>query len=891
MCKKVVESVTRSTGASLGQCDMHYERFTNYRNFIVQSSEQSSTNDVAATTEGGASLEDVQTVTFIDNEAGVLVDDTTTFNPVALVDGTEDLSLGQFLSRPTLIDTTTWTTADLVSIKSSILPWSLFLNNTVIKKKIDNYAFLRAKLHIKVVLNGTPFQYGALRLCYSPLEGIIGNKVRADQAGAVGPTLTPYSQQPGFYVYPQANSGGEMVLPFFYHRNWVDITTAASVQALGTLRYIIFTPLRTAVTSGTTTVSIRTYAWMSDVHLMGSSSKLAMQADEYGTGPVSLPASAIADAASALTKLPVIGRFMRATEIGASAVSKMASLFGYTNVPVIENVHGFQPMNAPMLASAQIGVPVQKLTLDPKQELAIDPSPHGIGSTDELSLPYLKQKESYFGATSWATTDAADTLLFTARVTPVLMAQSPVNDSVPTEVARRVWHTPLSWLSTMFLNWRGDIIIRVKVVCTKFHKGRLKISYDPINDISATNPTENAVYTQILDIGENDDVEIRIPYHQALAWCKMRPMLDDNWIPGTPPGAFAPTQGQDNGLLTLRVLTSLTAPVASTIGLIFFIRGAENFELANPVDRIKGLIAGNSAYQQPSFFAVQADDKTDVLTTCVNMGPPALTNPDRYSLNFGESCNSLRSLVHRANVTDVVPYIIPATTSAAYLIKNYLRMPYTPGYNTAFTATLATKVLSVGNIGYAYNDMPLMPYVTSPFVGYRGGTNVFITPSTDQYSFMDDIRIARITDPNLQSATTIYGDYHQTLAYGANSNVAGKYYNMNSGVRGGISGMATTSNRTNSTLSINIPDLNEFNFSLFQLGANSSVYLQGNANDGTNAQGARLCMTVKSRDLLVDNGQDTITVVSEASAGPDFTCLFFLCVPTMDYMVNQPTAP
>jgi hypothetical protein len=862
------------------QRDMRVEQFPNYHNFQLQAeeSESSGTPDLSA---GGAGIETEQTVTFVDNEVGVVVQDLSTQNNVALVDGTEDLSLGQYLGRPTLVDTTTWLAADIVGVKTTILPWYLFLNNTLIKKKLDNYCFLRANLHVKVLLNGTPFQYGQMRVHYSPLEGLIPSKVRATTTPV--PTLVPYSQQPGFYIYPQANSGGEMVLPFFFHRNWLDITTAGNVQNFGTLRYTIYAPLGSAVAGGSTSVTIRTYAWMSDVHLMGSTTKLSLQADEYGVGPISRPASALATMASTLTKVPIIGRFARATEIGASAVSQMASLFGFTNVPVIADVHGFQPMNAPMLASSQIGTPIQKLSLDPKQELSIDPSPHGIGTMDELALAHLKTRESYFGATSWSTADAGGTLLFNARVTPVLCTQNDVLNSVAAVVGQRVYHTPLSWLSTLFANWRGDIIIRMKVVCTKFHKGRLKISYDPVTDIATTDPPENAVYTQIVDIGEGDDIEIRIPYHQALGWLKMRAINPDNWAPGLP--AMAPTQGFDNGMIGVRVLTALTAPASGSINLLFFVRAADNFEFANPVDKIKGLT--NSTYPTPSFFALQADDKVDVVTKTISLGPPAVVFPERYGLNFGESIASLRSVLHRAVVSDIIPNITGATGFAQFWFKNYQRMPYTPGYQNAFTATSALNIVAAaGNNTYAFNDMNHIPYIASPFLGYRGGVNYHVTPSSDAYGFVDDIRVARITNPLNQSAAAAFGSIGIALPYAATISSAARFHGVESVIEAGVSGMATTSNRTNSTVSFNIPDLNEHNFSL----VNPVNYVFGSTADGTDCQGARVAITLKNKSVGTDNGQQAMTVISEASAGPDFTCLFFLCIPTMDYALATPPA-
>lgn len=825
-----------------------------------------------------------QNVTFVDNEGGVQVVDLSTTNAAALVDGTEDISLGQFLSRPTLINTTTWLSSDITGVKTTIAPWSLFLTDPLIRKKIDNYAFLRAKLHVKVVLNGTPFQYGQMRVHYSPMEGIIPDKVRADQGGSPIPTLIPYSQQPGFYVYPQANAGGEMVLPFFYHRNWLDITTAARVSEFGTLRYSIYYPLQTAATGGTTTVTVRTYAWMSDVHLMGSTFKLALQADEYGVGPVSRPASALSALAHSLTHVPHIGRFARATEIGASAVSQVASLFGYTNVPVIDDVKALQPMNAPFLASAQIGAPLQKLALDPKQELSIDPSPHGLGSQDELAIASLKVRESYYAATSWSTSDLPGTLLYNGVVSPTLNGVSDIVNGSSVKVGARVWHTPLSWMSTMFSQWRGDIIIRVKIVCTKFHKGRLKISYDPVLDIATSDPPENSVYTQILDIGENDDVELRIPYHQALAWLGARPMLTSGWSPGLP--AVVPNQATDNGALTVRVLTSLTAPVSGSIGLLFFIRGADNFEFANPVETVTGLQGqdGLTGYPVPSLFALQADDKVDITTTTISLGPPATVFPERFGLNYGQAISSLRTLLHRAMISDNVPVFASSTNNAEQFIKVYKRMPYSPGYHNGANV-FAQNVVGAGTSRYMFNNMHIMPYVASPFLGYRGSTNYYITAQADSYGFVDDIRVSRLTK-RLGTAPFAQGTIDGVLPFASTIGATMRFFGAANRAPPGWSGMAVTSNRTNASLTFNVPDLNNFNFSV----VNPAAYPTGVSTDGTLNQGAMLSVVFRNKATGADNGQQTVNVITEASAGPDFTCLFFLCVPTMDYATAIPAA-
>lgn len=846
--------------------------------FVLQSEELVSPDSVMDTVAVTGNEETSETVTFIDNAGGAYVDLPTTHNNVALVDNTDDLGLGSFLARPTLIDTFTWSTSDVIGVKKQIKPWYLFLNSTAIKKKIDNYAFLRATLHVKVLINGTPFQYGALRACYSPLLGWVSDKIRTNPTSDL-PLAIPYSQQPGFFIYPQANSGGEMPLRFFLHKNWMDITSASEVQNMGTLTFFTFAPLNVAVTGGSTTVTARTYAWMTDVELMGSTSKLSLQGDEYGVGPVSAPASAISAIASRLSTIPIIGRFARATEIGASAVSSVATLFGYTNVPVIEDVRPLHPMNAPMLASAHIGIPVQKLTLDPKQELSIDPSPHGIGSADELSLAYLKSKESFFGSVNWSTSDIAGTQLFNVRISPSLWGQVDVDNTSSVAIGKRVYHTPLSYVGAMFKQWRGDIIIRVKVVCTKFHKGRLKISYDPKGDISTTDPDENTVYTQILDIGEKDDIEFVIPYHQDLGWLNHDQTIQDNWGPGN---VLAPRAGIDNGIMTVRVLNTLTAPSSGSLYLMFFVKGGDNFEYANP----SGHIGPDDSNIVPSFFALQSEDTTDIVASRVIIGTESKPLPERYALNYGECVGSLRNILHRSMVFENTP--LPSTTAGTFnvLRKVYKRMPYTPGFDPNWTGTTANKVVAAsGTSGYVFNTMPHIAYISGMFLGYRGGVNYIITPSSELYGYVDDLRAVRATDPGAVTASQRYILNNANTGFASTTSRKAHFLNRDWYYRDGFGGMGITSSRTNSSLVFNIPDYNNFNFSL----VDPTTYVLGTNSDGTGIQNVVLQLLLKRVAVSDPDTSVTMALQSEVSAGPDFTCLHFLCCPTLDYISGEPT--
>jgi len=77
-----------------------------------------------------ASAEVSENVSFVDNSSGLAVSAAPALNHVAKVDNTDDLQLGNFLSRPTLVETLNWTTADPIGVFATHQPWYDFLNST-----------------------------------------------------------------------------------------------------------------------------------------------------------------------------------------------------------------------------------------------------------------------------------------------------------------------------------------------------------------------------------------------------------------------------------------------------------------------------------------------------------------------------------------------------------------------------------------------------------------------------------------------------------------------------------------------------------------------------------------------------------------------------------------
>lgn len=863
MREKSVEEVAENTSPHREYMSTCAE--SNKSLYLLQGDEDSSTGS-PTTDVPGATLE------FTESTPCDMYVFPTSSNPVAEVDSTGEVDLGSFLARPVVIDTRTWATTDIDGPFATIYPWRLFLESPAVKKKIDNYAFMRGNLHVKFVINGTPFQYGLMRASYRPLPSLVKNKTATVDTIRLG-RLIQRSQQPGVYLDPSQSAGGEMSLPFFYHKNWLDITSDADVANFGEIAFDIFAVLQLALSTGSNSVTIRTFAWMTDVELMGPTSKLTLQGDEYGDSPISGPATAVANVASYLVDVPIIGSFARATEIGARTVGKIASFFGFTNVPNISNVDPVYCMSTPHLATAEISVPYQKLALDPKTELSIDPKLFGLDGQDELSMAYLKKKESLFAVASWETSDAVDAKLLNARVTPSLNYNVSISNPTPTVVGYKTYHTPISYISQLFKHWRGSLKFRFKVVASKYHKGRLKIAFDPLNDISTTTTQTNEVYVHVLDLAETNEITIEIPYHQALAWLEVAQSQSDDWNYGT---ALAPVGKAHNGSISVSVFNALEAPVSpSSVNILCYVSGGDDFEFANP----QGWVSNGGTSYVPSFFALQGEE---VPATAV-FGTPATPHPDRYGLNFGESVLSLRKLLHRSQIADTFP--VPAGTGNASMLirKSYFRMPYCPGYTPENMGTSANKVVAAsGTADFAFNTMHMMTWISAMFCGYRGSTNFTVTVSNPSIKY-DDIRIVRVTDAGGPTASNRWGTIASTILASASASTRASRFNSYYNLRDGLAGAVVSAANVAPSVQFTLPNNLAYNFAL----VNWDNYIQGSTVDGTNEEAAMLTLTATnptSTDQLAYT-----TIQTAVGAGADFTCLFFLSTPVVYYMLGDAT--
>jgi hypothetical protein len=712
-------------------------------------------------------------------------------------------------------------------------------------------------MRIKVVVNAANFYYGALMLYYTPLPSFV-----MPLSSTTGVKLQQ-SQRPHIWILPQKNEGGEMHLPFMFPKNYVAITSASEVASLGRLTLTAFTQLSSANGATSNGVQIQIYAWMEDVSLFGPTVGLAMQSgDEYGNGPVSAPAAAVAHWATYISRVPYIGKLAKATGIGASAVSQVAKLFGWSNVPVIDNVSPMKNVPFHDLASAHIGEPTTKFMLDPKGELSVDPSVIGLSGVDELSVSHLVQKESYLATGTWTAGGAAGALIFSSAVHPMLTERGTASGAGTYAVAT----TPMAWTGAAFGHWRGDIIFRFKVVCSKYHSGRLRIHWDPASTLTGTTDYTHVAYTTILDIQESDEVEFRVPYMQALPW------LPTLFIASAPTWSTSTVMGPSanaNGSLTVRVLNNLTAPTDTAVcSVLVFVRGAENLEFANPRDL-------PSTY---SFFGMQS-----------GVEPLQANTPfdERYLVNWGEPVPSVRLLLRRSSLVDRITAPTITSTDKLGTLRSYqTRFPPTPGYDPGAYTAAKGKETPATTYPFSFTYQTYLGWFASAFVAMRGSIRWHYNVVNPDGAIPHNITVTRRVNASLSSgnqglemsyipgatsaATT------QSLRKGGAWNAFGDYQ--------GSSGLALTNPNTQTGVGVELPMMTNY---LFQY-ANPRNWLLGSSSDGSNSDTYIVDVNLAPAS---GTGFNQLQLHRYVAAGTDFTLHFFLNTPVVNYNANSGSVP
>jgi hypothetical protein len=652
-----------------------------------------------------------ENVKFRDQNPSYSYEVLSEMDPTRMLQDSSDADLGNFFSRPIKIFEDEWTTS--TTLVSDFDPWDLYFSNPRVINRIANYNLMRCKLHVKFVINGNGFQYGRAIAAYQPMDSFDS---LSSFSALISQDLVQTSQLPHVFLDPTTSTGGEMLLPFFHYENYLQIPTA-DYRNLGRMYLRSLNTLKHA-NGANDRVTISVFAWATDMSLAVLTSRepstLVPQSgkeseiDEANkSGIVSGPATTVAKVSNALGVIPAIKPFAMATSTVATAVAGAAKSMGYCRPPVTKNPDPMRPTPTSQFATTNTPDTAIKLTVDDKQELSIDPRIAGVGPEDPMSIREIAKRETYLTKFKWDIGTAPETLLWNARIDPVTWAE---NAGPPTS-----FHFPSCAMAALpFKYWTGTMKFRFQIVCSAFHKGRLKFVYDP--QFLASNEY-NTNYLEIVDIADTQDFTIEVGNGQSTT-------LLDHHLPGldsvtqmysTTPYA---SQEEGNGVIGVYVVNELTTPnstVNNDIEINVFVSMGDDFEVFVPDDHFQRFVVKPQSGKEALVPESQATTEPSVPqhSSTDQVGPGKQDTALVNMVYTGESIMSFRQLLKRYTIwrrenTDLI-------SGFRRLIRSQNMFPFLRG--AVDGAVDQTGALT----SYNYCNTLLLHWVTLAFSGWRGG--------------------------------------------------------------------------------------------------------------------------------------------------------------------------
>lgn len=656
----------------------------------------------------------MQTVGFAGQTTGVTV--SLPSAPDKTSDGlftSADDSLANFFKRPVLISTSTWTPAQASPFSLILEPWKLFFENPRVINRLNNYALMRSRLHVRFIVNGNPFYYGRLMADYLPLHLL--DDVTDASTLSVSNAIQA-SQRMKVFIDPGDTCSCEMELPFVWYYDALSIP-AAEWRNLGKIYVRELTGLKHA-NAATQPVTISVMAWATDVELaiptsMDSTALVVQAGDEYTAGPVEKVATATASVASAISDIPYIGPYAKATSLMAGRMAKLAAVMGWSRPAMIQPHAPMRPYFISDLAPGDAGDNVSKLSVDSKQELSVDPNTFGANLGDELTIAGIAARESFLTSFPWPTTAAAGDLLWNSRVIPTL-----------NELTGGEYHLPaMAFAVYPFQYWRGKIRYRFQIVASAYHKGRLRVVWDPLYVQSLES---NVQITRVIDISEEKDVTLEIDWGQSPHYLPVSNLNTGATAYGV--SAITSDSSAANGVLSLHVFNDLATPnsvVNNDIRINVFV-SAVDLQVAKP--------AGASSLTN-FYSATEQAGPTDPMATDTPGVGPAMSEhhlgvdsaaDEEALVYFGERITNFRQLLRRYVLLS--SYSMRPGSGTQTTLYSYT-VPDTPVYYGYNSDTLHTAVGGTRKFNYVKNT--IQSWLAPAFLGARGSqrTKYVATPS------------------------------------------------------------------------------------------------------------------------------------------------------------------
>lgn len=350
-----------------------------------------------------------------------------------------------------------------------------------------------------------------------------------------------------------------------------------------------------------------------DLSNLASQAKAEVTKSEHeDPGPVTKAATAITNISAAAAAIPVFRPIATTVSAVSAGLGAVASYFGWSRPNILTKAVYVKNMPFQNGAVTSVHDTAYTLAIDPKNELSIDPSMGGM-DYDEMCVGAIASRKSFIGTFVWTDEDLSmSTVLWNSVVSPNLgVCLGRVTSLADPTFDQNVFlDSALAFSSRPFTFWRGSINYTFEVVCSRFHRGKLLIRYEPniqqYNSIIKNNEAPlNQQNSIILDIQNGQTVTVKCDWAATRSWCNMpppsqdRPLYDgilnqenpysnnQSWFYSgqASDNVFVPdNQGSsdNNGVLEVRVLNELVQPTPDATVTINVYAWSDDMEYARP---------------------------------------------------------------------------------------------------------------------------------------------------------------------------------------------------------------------------------------------------------------------------------------------------------------------
>lgn len=536
----------------------------------------------------------VQTVQFNDQVAKSSVRKPQMV-PKNLNDATESRrhDLQDFLKRPRLIDHVSVTSANGVGtvLGTYDFPDSFFTTamNTC---KCANFRYFRATAVLRFNLTTNPFSIGRLIAVALPCPTLVGANNNAINLTA----MTGYNH---CFIDLGTQPVVEFRIPYVMRKSAYDFINDTDPWL--SVELLVFNPYNS--TSGSSTCSVNVYAWAEDIQLdIPTRNDLQPFTPDFRkprsnignyVGHMQSEADEVTETNNISGSIKSAGNLAKtvASGIGKGPVQDLGNAIGWVGDIAADALSIFglsknrnQQLNQPMTILPSKGFTNYNgddngVTLAYNALNSIDVDlPLTGSSVDEMDLKYVCSKPTYIETVMWPESAPVGTILSSFPVTPGF--------SAPGSAATNIAPTLLSYVSSMFDFWRGDLCYKLSIVANKYYSGRLCLAFFS-GLFTLTSPLTlddyETVYHIVIDIKDSTEVTFRVPYAVSAPYLRVR--CASRSSTGTQ-FTYNSLLNDDvtAGLVALFVLNPLVSPdtVPSSIYLNLFSYCGENFELAKP---------------------------------------------------------------------------------------------------------------------------------------------------------------------------------------------------------------------------------------------------------------------------------------------------------------------